>query len=53
MVTQSRELLHYRESGDSQAAQAGIEVSMRRKWRAAEAVDIANQGYSKYCWWAQ
>lgn len=41
MVTRARELLQYRESSDPKVAHAGIEVRMGRKWRAAEAVDIA------------
>ena len=41
MVTRSRELLQYRESNDPKVAQAGIEVRTGRKWRAAEAVDVA------------
>ncbi|KAL3991499.1 leucine-rich repeat-containing protein 16 [Sarotherodon galilaeus] len=41
MVSQSRELLQYRESSDPRVALAGIEVRTGRKWRAAEAVDIA------------
>ncbi|XP_061878077.1 uncharacterized protein LOC133630482 [Entelurus aequoreus] len=41
MVTRSRELLQYRESSDPKVAQAGIEVRTGRKWRAAEAVDVA------------
>ncbi|XP_061772124.1 uncharacterized protein LOC133562186 [Nerophis ophidion] len=41
MVTRSRELLQYRESSDPKVAQAGIEVRTGRKWRAVEAVDVA------------
>ncbi|KAL4008469.1 hypothetical protein ACER0C_002321 [Sarotherodon galilaeus] len=41
MVSRSRELLQYRESSDPRVALAGIEVRTGRKWRAAEAVDIA------------
>ncbi|KAL4001244.1 hypothetical protein ACER0C_006543 [Sarotherodon galilaeus] len=41
MVSQSRELLQYREFSDPRVALAGIEVRTGRKWRAAEAVDIA------------
>ncbi|KAL3972927.1 tetraspanin-7 [Sarotherodon galilaeus] len=41
MVSRSRELLQYRESSDPRVAVAGIEVRTGRKWRAAEAVDIA------------
>ncbi|KAL3969377.1 ER degradation enhancer, mannosidase alpha-like 2 [Sarotherodon galilaeus] len=41
MVSRSRELLQYRESSDPRVALGGIEVRTGRKWRAAEAVDIA------------
>lgn len=41
IVTRFRKLLQYRESSDPKVAQAGIEVRTGRKWRAAEAVDIA------------
>lgn len=41
MVTRARELLQYRESSDPKVAQAGIEVRTGRKWKAAEAVEVA------------
>ncbi|XP_061747756.1 uncharacterized protein LOC133545995, partial [Nerophis ophidion] len=41
MVTRSRELLQYRESSDPKVAQAWIEVRTGRKWKAVEAVDVA------------
>ncbi|XP_034552669.1 LOW QUALITY PROTEIN: uncharacterized protein LOC117822130 [Notolabrus celidotus] len=42
MVTRTREVLQYRESCDPKVSQAGIEVVRTgRKWKAAEAVDVA------------
>ncbi|KAL7871866.1 hypothetical protein SRHO_G00068490 [Serrasalmus rhombeus] len=40
-VSCAREVLQYRESEDPKVSQAGIEVRTGRRWRAAEAVDVA------------
>ncbi|XP_038154112.1 uncharacterized protein LOC119791846 [Cyprinodon tularosa] len=40
-VSRTREVLQYRESCDPKVSQAGIEVRTGRKWRAAEAVEVA------------
>ncbi|KAK0148843.1 hypothetical protein N1851_010754 [Merluccius polli] len=40
-VGRAREVLQYRESQDPKVSQAGIEVRTGRRWRAAEAVDVA------------
>lgn len=47
MVSRSRELLQYRESSDPRVALAGIEVGTGRKWRAGEAVGIAESRLAK------
>ncbi|XP_041848076.1 uncharacterized protein LOC121644290 [Melanotaenia boesemani] len=41
MVTQSIELLQYRESSDPKGAQAGIDLRKGCKWRASKAVGVA------------
>ncbi|XP_036071215.1 uncharacterized protein LOC112142521 [Oryzias melastigma] len=40
-VSRAREVLQYRESEDPKVSQAGIKVRTGRKWKAAEAVDVA------------
>jgi len=40
-VSRTREVLQYRESCDPKVSQAGIEVWTGRKWKAAEAVEVA------------
>lgn len=40
-VSRNREVLQYRESSDLKVSLAGIEVRTGRRWRAAEAVDVA------------
>ncbi len=41
MVSQTREVMLYRDSSDIKVSSAGIEVRTGRKWRASEAVDQA------------
>ena len=41
MVTRTREALQYRESRDDKVASAGIQVRTGRKWRADEALEVA------------
>ncbi|XP_041920594.1 uncharacterized protein LOC121684601 [Alosa sapidissima] len=41
MVTRTREALQYRESRDEKVASAGIQVRTGRKWRAVEALEVA------------
>ena len=41
MVTRKREVLQYRESSDSKVYKAGIQVRTGRKWKAGEAVEVA------------
>lgn len=41
MVTRTREALQYRESRDGKVASAGIQVKTGRKWRADEALEVA------------
>lgn len=43
MVTRTREVLQYRESCNPKVSQAGIKVRTGRKWRAAEAVEVAER----------
>lgn len=40
-VSRTRAVLQYRKSSDPKVSQAGIEVRTGRRWRAAEAMDVA------------
>ncbi|XP_062387675.1 uncharacterized protein LOC134076569 [Sardina pilchardus] len=43
MVTRAREVLLYRDSNDTKVSSAGIEVRTGRKWKACEAVKLAER----------
>ena len=49
MVTHTTEVLQYPESYDPKVSQAGIPVRTGRKWKAAEAVEVAEKVESPAC----